>query len=114
MKYRKLSPSGDYVFGQGPGEFFENTPEGVGQAVLTRLRLHSGELFWATQDGVPYETRILGLGSKDSRDQIMMNQIVSTTGVQSLDSFESTYTPQREYNFTAVITTIYGRTTVSG
>lgn len=39
MRYRVLSPTGDYTFGQGPGEFLVNSPAAVAQAIGTRLRL---------------------------------------------------------------------------
>ena len=39
MKYRKLTENGDYAFGRGGADMHADTPEAVGQAVLTRLRL---------------------------------------------------------------------------
>ena len=38
MKYRKLTENGDYAFGRGGADMHADTPEAVGQAVLTRLR----------------------------------------------------------------------------
>ena len=38
MRYRKLDANDDYVFGGGQVDFHKDTPEGVGQAVKTRLR----------------------------------------------------------------------------
>ena len=37
MKYRKLTENGDYAFGRGGADMHADTPEAVGQAVLTRL-----------------------------------------------------------------------------
>ena len=45
MKYRKLTENGDYAFGRGGADMHADTPEAVGQAVLTRLRLFAGEWF---------------------------------------------------------------------
>ena len=42
MKYRKLTENGDYAFGRGGADMHADTPEAVGQAVLTRLRLFAG------------------------------------------------------------------------
>ena len=35
MKYRKLTENGDYAFGRGGADMHADTPEAVGQAVLT-------------------------------------------------------------------------------
>ena len=44
MAYRRLSPSGDYTFGQGQGNFLFNN-DACGQAIYTGLLLQKGS-FW--------------------------------------------------------------------
>ena len=53
MKYRKLTENGDYAFGRGGADMHADTPEAVGQAVLTRLRLFAGEWFVDLKEGTP-------------------------------------------------------------
>ena len=53
MKYRKLTENGDYAFGRGGADMHADTPEAVGQAVLTRLRLFAGDWFVDLKDGRP-------------------------------------------------------------
>ena len=60
MKYRKLTENGDYAFGRGGADMHADTPEAVGQAVLTRLRLFAGEWFVDLKEGTPYVPGVLG------------------------------------------------------
>ena len=60
MIYRQLDDNGDYTFGSGLANYYHNTPDGVAQAVQTRLKLWSGEWFLDITDGVPFMGGILG------------------------------------------------------
>lgn len=112
MRYRKLSPTGDYVFGQGSNEFLVNSPEAVGQAVKTRLGLASGEWFLDSQEGTPYATQILGEGTQTLYDIAIQNRILGTEGVTSIATYGSYLSPQRALTVECTINTLYGTTTV--
>ena len=45
MRYRIEDANGDMTWGSGDKNFYYNQPEAVAQAVMTRLRLWSGEWF---------------------------------------------------------------------
>jgi hypothetical protein len=112
MRYRKLSASGDYVLGSG-ADFHVNVPEAVAQAATTRLGLHTGECFWATDDGTPWETDILGKNTA-GRDAVLRARIVGTQGLKSLDSYDSqTDVNTRRFSAQASITTNYGTATLT-
>ena len=114
MRYRTLSATGDYVFGRGPGAILTNTPQAVGQAVYTRLRLQFGEVFWASDAGVPYETDVVGYGDKRDRDALMLATILGTIGVTEVIAFDSLIDPStRRYGFSATLNTLYGKTQVN-
>lgn len=113
MRYRKLSDSGDYVFGQGPLEFWSNVPDAVGQAVRTRLLLATGQWFLDTTDGTPYATEILGTGTQPIYDQAIQARIIDTPGVVSLDAYKSYRDQQRNLTVEATISTVYGSVEVT-
>ncbi len=108
MRYRMLSSTGDYVFGQGPSEFLVDTPETVAQAVKTRLGLASGEWFLDDEEGTPYSTEILGEGTQALYDQAIQSRILGTQGVTSIAEYGSYLSPERNLTVKAIINTIYG------
>lgn len=112
MRYRILSPTGDYVFGQGASEFLINTPEAVAQAVKTRLALAQGEWYLNLQEGTPYSTSILGESTQELYDQAIQDRILGTPGVTRIDSYASLLNEARELVVACTISTIYGTTTV--
>lgn len=113
MKYRKLSSSGDFVFGQGPSEFLNNVPDAVAQAVKTRLALASGEWFLDLTEGTPYSTQILGMGTQNTYDQAIQQRIANTPGVKSIDAYSSNLDRDtRKLTVSATLMTIYGQTTI--
>lgn len=115
MRYRALSSTGDYVFGRGAGAILVDVPQAVGQAIYTRLRLQFGEVFFAPDAGVPYETDIVGYGDKRDRDALIISTILDTRGVSELLTFDSLIDPiTRRYGFSATVRTIYGIANVSG
>lgn len=112
MKYRALDANGDYTFGRSMAEFLNNSPAAVAQAVLTRLMLAQGEWFLDTTDGTPYSTQILGTHTQPLYDQAIQERILDTPGVQSIDDYASTLDQQRNLRVAALITTVYGQTTI--
>lgn len=114
MKYRALSATGDYLFGHTPQSFLVDSPQAVGQAVLTRLLLQQGELFYDTSAGVPYASSVVGYGDKRDADAVVIASILGTAGVVEITNFDSLIDPTtRRYGFSATIQTQYGVTTVT-
>ena len=111
MRYRALDANGDYQFGRA-GIFLVNTPQAVAQAVLTRLRLWTGEWFLNDQEGTDYEGRILGYGTQGTRDIEVKERIAGTQGVRTILSYKSTMSG-RAFSVTALIDTPYGVATVT-
>lgn len=112
MRYRTLSASDDYTFGQRA--FLVDSPEAVGQAVLTRLRLARGEWFLDTTEGTPYQQEILGMGRVATYDAAIIERILGTPGVTELVSYSSNLDRRtRAATVEAVINTQYGQATVS-
>lgn len=113
MIYRKLTPDGDYTFGQGPGNFLSNSPATVGQAVKTRLTLFQGTFFINTNAGTPYYTQILGAGKRNTFDQAIKNIILGTQGVTQILNYSSSIV-NRQAQVTCTVDTIYGAVQLIG
>ena len=116
MRYRALSATGDYTFGQSAANFLVDAPSNpvaTAQSILTRLKLLQGEWFINTQAGTPYATQILGKGTKPTYDQAIKTVILGTNGVSSLVSYSSQIISPRSLQINAVVNTIYGPVTVT-
>lgn len=114
MRYRKLSSSGDYVFGNGGLDYLVNSPETVGQAVLTRLRLRLGEWFMNTSDGTAWQTQILGHHTEGSRDLTIQDRVLGTVNLTRIVEYASQFDPlTRTYKVQMTVDTAYGETTVN-
>ena len=112
MRYRALSATDDYQFGRS-GIFLTDSPEAVGQAVLTRLRLWTDEWFLDSSEGTPFDPLVLGYGTQATRDIALKARIVDTPGVLEIVNYYSTVNAQRQFTVTATINTIYGQVTVT-
>lgn len=110
MRYRQMTPDGDYVFGYGTN-FLTNTPEAVAQAVLTRLRLYAGEWFLDTREGLDLD-HVLGYGTQTTRDREVQQRILGTAGVTGIAAYSSEVSG-RGFSVSATIDTLYGQTTIS-
>lgn len=113
MRYRALSPTGDYTFGRGSANFLINTPAAVAQAILTRLRLFTNEWFLDTSEGTPYTPKVLGKGTAGTRDTAIRNRILGTDGVTSIVSYSSELSADRKLTINAIVNTVYGQTPLS-
>ncbi len=110
MRYRALDANDDYVFGQGSTEFLVDTPDAVGQAVKTRLRLFQGEWFLDSTEGTPWGTQILGEGTTGTYDIAIREVILGTPNVVSIDEYVSVLDPAtRSLSVVASITTAFGQ-----
>lgn len=107
MKYRKLDENGDYLFGS-EGEFHENSPDGVAQAIQTRLLLITGEWFLDSNEGTPYDPNIVGYGTATTRDPAVIDRILGTPGVREILRYSSSVNQARAFRVDALVDTIYG------
>lgn len=111
MIYRKLDADGDMTFGGGKNDFHRNVPDGVAQAVMTRLRLWRGEWFADNTAGTPWLTHVLGERTSEIRDSVIRSRIIGTPGVNRLIDYEATVdVDTRHMTVAAEIDTIYGQT----
>jgi hypothetical protein len=119
VKYRKLStdavvagefvPGGDMVFGHGKSDFWQNVPEAPAQAVVTRLRLQTGEWFLDLTEGTPWKTRVLGKYTENSRDLVIRYRTSGTRGVTEINNYSSNLDREiRAFTVDMTISTIYG------
>jgi hypothetical protein len=100
------------MFGNGQQNFLINSPEAVGQAVETSLRLWLGEWYLNINDGTPWLEGVFGYNSQDEADQTLIQTILAVQGVQNLENWQSSVDPiTRAYtSISATLDTIYGQT----
>lgn len=66
-----------------------NSPDCVGQAILTRLKLIAGEWFLNVREGTPYFGQILGENTRPLYDQAIRERILGTPNVLSILEYQS-------------------------
>lgn len=109
MRYRKLDENGDYSFGNSQSNFMANTPETVGQAVLTRLNLWIGEWFADISDGTGWDTSVLGKGTESLFELTLRQRVLETPGVDRVTDFQATFDGDvRRLSVEITIDTVYG------
>jgi hypothetical protein len=125
MRLRIQDANGDFQFGHNGGDIWYNTPEMVGQLVMTRLLLYAGEWFLDTREGTPWggfplnpqvvaQGQILAEHTALSRDMALRTRVLATPGVQSIVSYASQTDPNtRTFSVQMVIETLYGRLAMS-
>lgn len=110
MRIRKMDASGDMSFGAGQGNFFQNSPDGVGQLVETRMALWLGQWFLFLSDGTPWLTKVLGKYTGSTRDAAIQARILATPGVNAILSYASQLNRDtRVWNVQVTLDTIYGQ-----
>lgn len=113
MRYRKLDQNGDFTFGHGGLDYYQDCPEAAAQAVRTRLALWEGEWFLDEREGTPWGLRVLGKNQAKDYDPLIRLRILETQGVESLENYESAFDENtRKLSIKAEINTIYGSTNV--
>jgi len=112
MRYRKLGPTGDYVFGHQQKDFYIDQPEAVGQAVLTRLELLYGEWWLDITEGTDWNRKVLGTHTDRTRDALVQSRILGTLGVTTLNAYASQLI-ERGFRVQANFGTIYGPTGIT-
>lgn len=113
MRYRKLSPLGDYSFGNGQLDFYRDVPEAVGQAVKTRLMLWLGEWYLNTNSGTPYIQGVLGKKTEAQANAVIQDRVIRTQGASRIKNYESSLNADtRHFSVQFDLDTIYGPTEV--
>lgn len=108
IRYRALDANGDFVFGQGPGEFLVDSALAVAQAIQTRLKLWAGEWFLDITEGTDFPGKILGMGTQQLYDQEIQQRILGTIGVRDIASYSSNLDQSRHLTINATVDTIFG------
>lgn len=111
MRYRKLTASGDYSFGQGNRDFLYDI-EAVAQAIKTRFQLYKGAFWRDVADGLPLFQNILpSPGSPNNLlavDNILKRRVLGTRDVEGLTFAQSSFNPDtRQYIFACAVQTAY-------
>lgn len=111
MRYRKLTNTGDYSFGNGQLDFYRDVPAAVGQSVETRILLWLGEWFLDIEDGTPFLQGILGKYSQVTANTTIQDRILTTDGVVSIENYRSNIdVDNRAMTVECDINTIFGPT----
>lgn len=114
MRYRKLTATGDYTYGQNGQNFYVNTPAGVGQAIKTRLAFFLGQWYLDLTQGTPWFTEVIGFGTTGLYDQMLQQVILQTPGVLAIVAYTSSLNgTTRALTVTTTVSTLYGNTTVT-
>lgn len=113
MRYRKLTNTGDYSFGNGQLDFYRDVPATVGQSVETRILLWLGEWFLNIEEGTPFLQGILGKHSLATANTTIQDRITSTDGVVGIENYQSSLdVDNRSMTVQCDLNTIYGTTTI--
>lgn len=107
MRNRKMGAGDDFTFCSGKTRIMVDTPEAVAQAVLTRMRLYTGEWFLDTREGLD-KSLILGYGTQGTRDAVVQQRMQGTPGVLRILEYSSSVGGARDFRVTATLDTIYG------
>lgn len=109
MRYRKWTEGQDVQFGHGQADYWQDDPRGVAQAVVSRLRLLSGEWFLDLAEGTPYVGGVFGKHTRESYDPVIRERILSTQGVTGISSYQSVFDGEtRRLTVIVTIDTEYG------
>lgn len=109
MRYRKLTATGDYRFGQGQADFYIDQPEAVAQAVATRLRLQLGDWFLDLTDGMDWRGKVLGNRTAPVRDITIHSRVLATPHLKSMSGYSSGLDPDtRAFRAQFTLDTDYG------
>lgn len=113
LRVRKVSDTGDFVFGSSEKDYLQDVPGAVAIAVQGAMLLWSGEWFLDNSIGVPYIQGILGKHSKDIADTTIKDQILQVQGVTNIEEYSSAINPDtRRMSVNVTINTLYGITDV--
>lgn len=108
MIIRSLTPSGDWTFGAGIGNY--NTGEAaVEENLQTWLQSWVGNCFFALKDGVDW-TNLLDVGQLVNLTSSLKSNILRCFGVVAVNSLAVNFDPRtRRFSLTAKIQTIFSK-----
>lgn len=113
MTVRKLSPTGDFTFGQSQLNFISNSPQTVAQVVMTSLKLWLGEWYLDVTLGMPWIQGVLGKNNQSTADITVQDYILGVQGVTDISKYASIDDQStRKYSATCTIDTLYGSTPI--
>jgi hypothetical protein len=112
VRYRRLTESGDYSFGQGRLEYQEGL-QAVMQAIKTKLLLLKSEWWEELEDGLPlFQKILLQRGTEEGLrivELTVRDRIMDTPHVLDVTSYEADYDRNtRKYTATITVSTDYG------
>jgi hypothetical protein len=107
MKYRRLSPTGDYTFGFGNASFISDI-DAVAQAIGTKLKLFQGEWWENINEGLPFFQEIAGHSDINAIDLLIQARILEVPNVVSIESYASNIDKNRRYTATVTVNTAFG------
>lgn len=111
MKYRRLSPTGDYIFGFGNTSFLTDT-DAVAQAINTKLKLFQGEFWENTGEGLPFFQQIAGQQiSAEEINLLIQERILQVPNVTEIISLSGQIDKtSRKYSASITVRTSFGTT----
>lgn len=89
MRVWAQDSNGDIVLGPPSQMFLVDNNAAVEQAILTALLLFQGEWFLDTTAGVPWLSRVIGVGTSPLYDTVIKNAILGVQGVARITSYQS-------------------------
>lgn len=114
MRVRKLSPTGDYQFGNGLLDFWIDQPEAVAQIVQTSFLLWLGEWYLDVTQGMPWFEGVLGKHNQATADLTVQDYALNIQGVTDIQNFSSSSDQNpRLYTASFLLDTIFGPTPVT-
>lgn len=110
-----MDSAGDATFGRGLQNLFIDSSDGVGQVVMTRLRLFLGDWFLDQSQGTAWRTQVLGNYTGATRDMVVRTRVLGTPSVTGITAYSSSLNRDtRAWSVQATISTQYGATTITG
>lgn len=109
MIIRNIDENGDWLFGQGKGNYLAGNPA-IGLNIKTRLLSWVGDCFFDTLAGVDWTNRLSLKNQKQILDAELRRIILQSYGVTGIVSFSSTLQVEsRGYTANYELTTIFSK-----
>jgi hypothetical protein len=108
MTIRGITPSGDWTFGAGVGNYKTNEAA-IEENIKTWLQSWVNNCFFALKDGVDWQN-LLDVGQKQNLEDAIRANILLCYGVMGINSLTVIFDPRtRRISMTVNITTIYSQ-----